>query len=105
MGLVYSTNKNTSIGVSKKEVQTPAAQDQLLRVMLEKKGRGGKTAVIVDGFVGTPEDLKGLSKFLKTSCGVGGAEKEGQIIIQGDVRDKVMDLLQQKGYKVKRVGA
>lgn len=104
MGLIYSTNKNLSFDQGKQESQTRAPQHQLLEVKLEKKGRGGKTAIIIAGFVGTTDDLKTLSKYLKTQCGVGGSEKDGEIIIQGDVREKVMTLLQAKGYKVKRVG-
>ena len=72
---------------------------------IDKKNRGGKVATIVKGFVGQDSDLKDLGKALKSACGVGGTAKNGEIIIQGNVRDKVMELLQNKGYNCKRVGA
>ncbi len=105
MGIIFSTNKNFSFQEEDDNEHTPDPSNQVLNVTIEKKGRGGKTVVIVSGFIGKQEDLKELSKYLKTQCGVGGAEKNGEIIIQGDVREKVMQLLQKKGYKTKRVGA
>ena len=74
-------------------------------VWIDKKNRGGKVATIVRGFIGLESDLKELGKDLKSACGVGGSAKNGEIIIQGNVRDKVMKLLQKKGYYCKRVGA
>ncbi len=103
MGIVYSTNPNFSFD-EQDDHETLAPNEQELKVLIEKKGRGGKTAVIIQGFVGKHADLKDLSKYLKVQCGVGGSEKDGEIIIQGDVRDKVIALLQKKGYKTKRVG-
>lgn len=70
----------------------------------EKKGRNGKPVTLVEGFEGSDEDLKKISKKIKTTLGIGGSEKDGVIIIQGDNRDKVMVILQEMGYKTKRVG-
>lgn len=70
----------------------------------EKKGRNGKPVTLVEGFEGSDEDLKKISKKIKTTLGIGGSEKDGVIIIQGDNRDKVMAILQEMGYKTKRVG-
>ena len=75
-----------------------------LEVHIEKKGRGGKTAVIVKGFEGSEEALKDLAKDLKSHCATGGSVKDGEIIIQGDLRPKVMDFLHKKSFKTKRVG-
>ena len=76
---------------------------QHLKVCIDKH-RAGKIAVIIKDFAGNAEDLKALSKLLKTKCGVGGSAKNGEIIIQGDVRDRVMEILQKEGYNYKRVG-
>jgi translation initiation factor 1 len=103
--VVYSTNPDFTEDSDQDEQETLAPSSQLLEVHLDKKNRGGKIAVVVKNFVGTDDDLKDLGKSLKASCGVGGSAKEGEIIIQGDKREKVMELLSKKGYKTKRVGS
>jgi translation initiation factor 1 len=103
--VVYSTNPEFQYNYeSKTEHATLPPQQQDLRVFIEKKHRGGKTATIIKGFIGKQEDMEELAKLLKTRCGVGGSAKDGEIIIQGDCRDKVFDLLIAKGYKAKKVG-
>lgn len=103
-GFVFSTNENFEFD-TQEEIETLAPQDQRLEAHLDKKNRGGKIVTIIKGFEGTDEDLKQLAKDLKTLCGVGGSAKDGEIIIQGNFRDKIIDYLQKKSYKVKRVGA
>lgn len=103
IGIMYSTNPQFDYKYES-EQETLAISEQKLEVWIDKKNRGGKIATIVKGFVGTEEDLKVLGKYLKSACGVGGSAKEGEIIIQGNVRDKVMQLLTNKGYSCKRVG-
>jgi translation initiation factor 1 len=73
-------------------------QQQRLRVAIEKKGRGGKTVTVVTGFEGTEDDLKELARVLKTKCGVGGAAKDGEVIVQGELKQRVIDLLKAEGY-------
>lgn len=102
-GFIYSTNSDFSFDEeATAEVLPP--QEQLLEVHFERKGRAGKTAVVVKNFVGPEDDLKELGRILKTKCGVGGSVKDGEIIIQGEVRDKVMSTLKEMGYKTKRIG-
>lgn len=84
--------------------ETPAPEDQRLEAHFSSKGRGGKTVTVIKGFEGSEEDLEKLGKELKKKCGVGGSVKDREIIIQGDVREKVMLLLKEDGFKVKRVG-
>lgn len=105
LGMVYSTNPDFQYDTGKEEeADTPAPQQQQLYVSLDKKNRKGKKVTLVEGFVGNKQDLKELGRALKSSCGVGGSVSEGQILIQGDFRDRVVLLLQEKGYKVKRSG-
>jgi translation initiation factor 1 len=104
-GMVYSTNPNYKPDEVEEnnESVTPSSQD--LRVWLEKNHRGGKTATVIKGFIGSADDLETLGKTLKTKCGTGGTAKDGEIIIQGDHRDKIMTMLAQLGYKAKKAGS
>lgn len=104
-GMVYSTNPDFEPDMGEEEelaTLPPAEQD--LRIWLDKKGRGGKTATLIKGFIGSAEDLKDLEKALKSYCGVGGSSKDGEILIQGDTRDKVLAYLQKKGFRAKKAG-
>lgn len=104
-GIVYSTNPDyiySTGGDEKKETLPAGKQD--LRIWLEKRG-GGKLATIVKGFIGSEDDLEALGKLLKSKCSVGGSAKDGEIILQGDQRDKVMDILIKEGYRSKKAGS
>ena len=103
-GIVYSTNATYTYEYPEKKAKTLLKNQQQLKVMLDKKSRGGKQVTLVDGFVGTDDDLKDLGKLLKSRCGVGGSAKDGEILIQGDHREKVIQLLIKEGYNVKRIG-
>jgi len=104
-GVVYSTNENFQYDyVGKEEADTLPPQQQNLRAVLDKSGRAGKQVTLVTGFIGKADDLETLTKLLKTKCGVGGSSKDGEIILQGDLRDKVVQALIKEGYKAKRVG-
>lgn len=98
-GLVYSTDPDFQFSREEEEevVLLPPNQQQL-RISLDRKQRGGKEVTLVTGFTGPKEDLERLGKLLKTRCGVGGAVKDGEILIQGDHRERVMQLLKQEGY-------
>lgn len=103
-GFVYSTNNDFDGNEQNETQETLAPQDQYLEAHFSNKGRGGKTVTIIKGFEGSNEDLVVLGKKLKKKCGVGGSAKDGEIIIQGDDREKVMEILKKDGYNVKRVG-
>jgi translation initiation factor 1 len=104
-GVVYSTNPD--FGYTDPDISAPQTVEpnkQNLRVMLDTSMRAGKKVTMVTGFVGSESDLELLGKTLKSACGVGGSVKEGNILIQGDLRDKVVKLLNTAGYKAKRSG-
>ena len=103
IGVMYSTNTEYGFEYEQEE-KTLKAHEQYLEVWVDKKHRGGKIATLVKGFVGTQTDLKDLGKLLKNKCGVGGSAKNGEIIIQGNLREKVMEILDKEGYNSKRVG-
>ena len=104
-GVVYSTNPDfTYQNNEPTEATTLPPQQQQLRVQLDKKQRGGKQVTLVTGFVGTDADLQALGKLLKTKCGVGGSAKDGEVVVQGDFRDKVLEVLLNEGYKAKKAG-
>lgn len=103
-GFVFSTNKDFEFDANEQQQETPPNNQQQLEAHLDKKNRGGKVATIIKGFKGSDDDFKSLAKKLKTLCGVGGSAKDGEIIIQGDFRTKIMEFLAKEGYKVKRVG-
>ena len=103
-GIMFSTNPDFEYQEEVDDQTTLPNNKQDLRVMLDKKNRGGKAVTLITGFNGRSEDLDVLGKMLKTKCGVGGSVKDGEIMIQGDVRDKVMAILQKEGYKVKKAG-
>lgn len=103
-GFVFSTNDDFDPAQDSGEQESIDPQNQQLEAHFSSKGRGGKTVTVIKGFQGSEEDLIRLGKKLKKKCGVGGSVKEGEIIIQGDHRDKIMQILQKDGYKVKRVG-
>ena len=104
-GVVYSTNPDfTYHDDNVPATATLPPPQQQLRVQLDKKQRGGKQVTLVTGFVGAEADLQALGKVLKTKCGVGGSAKDGEVVVQGDFRDKVLAVLLAAGYKAKKAG-
>lgn len=104
-GIVFSTADSFEYNFGEDESQeTLPPTQQKLKVLLDKKSRAGKQVTLIEGFLGTEEDLKELGKLLKNKCGVGGSTKDGEILIQGDHRDKVVQVLSQAGYGAKKVG-
>ena len=104
LGVVFSTNPDFNYETAhEEEATTLAPSRQNLKVWLDRL-KGGRVATVVRGFIGSADDLAALGKELKKSCGVGGTAKDGEIIIQGDHRDRVIELLTKAGYKAKRAG-
>lgn len=102
-GLVYSTGKETMASLLEglslgEEEETLPKEDQELRVRIERKGRKGKTVTLISGFVGQTADLEELGKELKAKCGIGGSVKEGEVILQGELVERVVALLREMGY-------
>lgn len=103
LGVMYSTNPDFQYNKGDaEEEETLPKEKQALRISLDKRNRGGKMVTLITGFRGTEDDLSTLGKLLKVKCGVGGSAKDGEIIIQGDLRAKVLDILQKEGYAKSR---
>ena len=106
LGMVYSTDPNFKFDTEQEaEAELLPPQQQRLRVWLDRKQRGGKVVTLVKGFVGPEDALQDLGRMLKTKCGVGGSAKDGEILIQGDHRDRVVELLTKAGYGCKKAGS
>ena len=104
LGVVYSTNPEYQYQENPQQEEEAIPNDQQrLRVQLDKKARGGKKVTLVTGFIGPEEDLRSLGKQLKSSCGVGGSAKSGEILIQGDFVDRVVNLLTEAGYNARKI--
>lgn len=99
-GFVYSTDPDFKFEPAQDEQDTLSPGQQPLKIKLDTKHRAGKAVTLVDGFIGKTDDLEELGKKLKTVCGTGGSAKDGEIIVQGDHRDKVLQWLQKNGYKL-----
>ena len=102
-GLVYSTNPNFNINKEEANDHSTKPSQQELKVWLERKG-GGKMVSVIKGFQGTITEMDNLAKLLKNKCGVGGTAKDGEILIQGDHREKIIKILIEEGYKAKKAG-
>jgi Translation initiation factor 1 (eIF-1/SUI1) and related proteins len=103
-GIVYSTDADFNFSNQKNDVESLPPAEQLLKIKLDKKHRGGKVVTLIDGFSMNEEEIEILSKQLKTFCGAGGSAKDFEIIIQGDHRDKILQWLIKKGFlKAKKV--
>lgn len=105
LGVVYSTNQGFDYNnEGNEEQETLPAKQQKLYISLDKKNRKGKAVTLLTGFSGKEEDLKELGKKLKSKCGVGGSIKDGDILLQGDHRKKIVEILKNEGYLVKQSG-
>ncbi|GHU92451.1 translation initiation factor [Bacteroidia bacterium] len=104
LNVVYSTNPDFKYEINKEEEEkTLPNEKQQLRISLDKRNRGGKMVTLITGFAGNEKDLQTLGKMLKVKCGVGGSAKDGEIIVQGDFRKKILELLQKEGYAKARM--
>lgn len=104
-GIVYSTDEHFAYQEREAyDMDTLPNRQQDLRVMLDRKMRGGKTVTLVKGFVGSAADLEALGKRLKQKCGVGGSAKDGEIIVQGDFKQRILQILLDEGYRAKPIG-
>lgn len=104
LDIVYSTNPDFHYNQeTSEEEETIPKEKQLLRIGLDKKNRKGKAVTLITGFTGAACDLEALAKLLKTRCGVGGSAKEGEIIVQGDHRQKILEILHKEGYAKTRI--
>jgi translation initiation factor 1 len=104
LDVVYSTNPDYSYDTGEGEDEdTKPKEKQLLRISLDKRNRGGKVVTLISGFAGTEDDLQELGRFVKIKCGVGGTTKDKEIIIQGDFRKRILELLLQEGYTKVRI--
>lgn len=104
LNVVYSTNPDFKYEKKENtEEDTLDKAKQQLRISLDKRNRKGKAVTLITGFIGTIGDLEELGKFLKVKCGVGGSAKDGEIIVQGDFRNKILELLQKEGYVKARI--
>lgn len=104
LNVVYSTNPDFQYESEDSESEeTLSKEKQRLRIELDKRNRKGKSVTLITNFVGSEDDLQDLAKFLKTRCGVGGSARDGEILLQGDFRQKVLELLQKEGYAKSRV--
>lgn len=101
-GIVYSTDPDFSFGQEEESIATLPATQQKLRIKLDTKHRAGKSVTLIENFIGRQHDLEDLGKKLKSFCGTGGSAKDGEIIIQGDQRDKVLQWLLKNGYKLSK---
>lgn len=105
LNIVYSTNPDYHYQEDEDDAQqeTLPKEKQMFRISLDKRNRRGKAVTLITGFKGSDDDLQELGKLLKTRCGVGGSAKEGEIIVQGDHRQKVLEILQKEGYAKSRI--
>lgn len=105
LGVVFSTQENFDYSADEHQhMETLPNKEQHLKVLLDKKQRKGKQVSLITGFQGSDDNMKNLAKLLKTKCGTGGSVKDGEIVIQGDFRNKIAEILLAEGYNVKKVG-